>query len=238
MTEYPQTAVMAVADMKGSASRNDMGRRWARQEMYAWLEQALGSAWTACVHLDRGDGVLMLWPLSVPDPVPPKVIVSGLLRLSSTAPTGPHPPRLRVAVNIGQAFQDEYGFVGAGVDETFRLNEARVLRAALAQADGPVAYLLSETVHKTVVGYGYEDLDPAAFHPTVVREKESTLRAWLHVPCEDGIAARLAAEGGEPVERPADRAGDAPRPPSGVYLNIGGDARISDSTIAGRDLYL
>ncbi|NDU74777.1 hypothetical protein GWI34_19410 [Actinomadura sp. DSM 109109] len=234
MAEYAQIAMMAVVDMRGSTSRDDMGRRWARREMYAWLERALGPVWSACVHLDRGDGVLMMWPLSTPEPVPPKVVVSALLRLSSTAPTGPHPPRLRVGIHLGEAFQDEHGFVGAGIDETFRLNEAGVLKEALARADGPVAYLLSDIVHRIVVGHGYEDLDPAAFHPTVVREKESTLPAWLHVPCEDGVAARLTAEAAEPAERPAE----VPRQTSGVYLNIGRDARISDANIAGRDQFL
>lgn len=236
MTEYSQIAVIAVVDMEGSASRHDMGKRRARKEMYTWLERSLESAWTACVHEDRGDGVLMLWPQSVPDPVPLKVIVSWLLRLADTAPAGPDRPRLRVAIHIGQAFRDERGFVGVSIDETFRLNEAEILRASLAQARGPVAYLFSEAVHKAVIEYGYEEFDQSTFHATVVTAKESTLRAWLHVPGEDGdrIAARLTAPGGRPVGGPTDE----PRQTSGVYLYIDGDAHISDSSIAGRDQYL
>ncbi|WP_329089253.1 hypothetical protein OG979_34615 [Actinomadura citrea] len=234
MTEYSQTAVIVVADMAGSASRNDMGKRHARKEMYAWLERTLGPEWSRCAREDRGDGVLMLWPLSVPDPVPPKIIVSRFLRLPETAPAGPERPRLRVAVHIGQTFRDDHGFAGASIDETFRLNEAGTLKASLAEARGPVAYLLSEDVHKAVVRYGYEDFDPSSFHPTVVKVKESTLEAWLHLPAEDELAARLAAQGTATADNPAGEPGQT----NGVHLSIGGNAQISGTSISGRDLYL
>jgi hypothetical protein len=250
MDEYPQFAIIAVVDMEGSSSRSDMAKRRARKEMYGWLERTLGPEWSRCTREDRGDGVLMIWPLAVPDPVPPKVAVSRLLRLPETADGHPERPRLRVSVHIGQAFRDEEGFSGASIDETFRLNDGGVLKAALAEARGPVAYLLSEDVHKAVVRYGYDGLAPSGFHPTVVRVKESTLEAWLHVPAEDELAARLAAEGARPPARPADRETErdtdrgADRPGGRTQqadsggVNVDGNFRNSTIYVSGRDLNL
>lgn len=210
--------------------------------MYSWLERTLGAEWSRCAWEDRGDGVLMLWPLSTADPVPPKVVVSRLLALPETAPAHPRRPRLRVAIHIGQVFKDERGFSGSAVEETFGLNEAETLKASLAGARGPVAYLLSEDVHKAVIRYGYDDFDPSAFHSTLVKTKRAALDAWLHVPAENELAASLAAQGAEHARRPATRPAERPAEPearqvNGVHFTVGGDADFSGSTIGGRDVH-
>ncbi|WP_067811923.1 hypothetical protein [Actinomadura kijaniata] len=231
MTDYPQTAVIAVVDMEDSSSRTDMGKREARREMYDWLERTLGPVWSACDHEDRGDGVLMLWPQSMDGPVPPKVVTAALLGLPATASGTPERPRLRVALHIGPVFRDERGFVGRSLDRTFRLNEADVLRTALARARGPVAYLLSDVLHEAVIEYGYQEFDRSAFHPVTVVTRESTSSAWLHVPGEDGVAARLTARTPPGAERPAAE----PPSTSSAYVRVDGDS--NEINTAGGDMY-
>ncbi|QFG22249.1 hypothetical protein [Actinomadura sp. WMMB 499] len=225
MPDYPQPASIAVVDIVGSSGEHDMAKRRSRAALYAWLEGALGRLWTDGRHADRGDGVLMVWGRDVP-----KVeVLTALLRLPDHLPDGV-PPRIRVAVHAGDVYADPRGLVGDSVNRTFRLNEAGLLREAIARARGPVAYLVSDEVHGSVVEYGYDGLDPDAFHEAVVDLKESTRRAWLHIPREDGLAARLAARSSVP--RPA-----APAQAGGVHITTGGNAEIRDSTIAGGDIH-
>lgn len=224
MNEYPAPATLAIADIEGFAGRTDLQQRQARDALYTWLSGALGPLWGRCVQEDRGDAVLMLWPGDVPRPV----IVAAVLHLADTAP--PAPLRLRVALHAGDVYRDERGFVGGDVNETFRLNEAPVLKAALKQARGPVVYLLSEQIHRGIVRYGDPAIDLAAFHPVDVAVKETRVRAWLHVPGDDGGAARLAAEASRPPSGPPSE------PPSGGIRIQGRNVTLTDVQIAGRDI--
>ncbi|NVI89289.1 adenylate/guanylate cyclase domain-containing protein [Actinomadura sp. BRA 177] len=220
MNQYPAPATFAIADIEGFGTLTDLMQRQARDALYGWLSGALGPLWGRCVREDRGDAVLMLWPADVPRPV----IVAAVLRLADTAPA--LPLRLRVALHAGDVYRDERGFVGGDLNETFRLNEAAVLKAALKNARGPVAYLVSEQIHRGIVRYGDPAIDLDAFHPVDVVAKETRVRAWLHVPGDDGRAARLAAGASRP----------SPPPPSGGVRIEGRDVTISNSEIAGRNI--
>lgn len=236
MNEYPAPATLAIADIEGFARRNDLEQRRARDALYTWLSGALGALWGRCVHEDRGDAVLMLWPADVPRPV----IVAAVLRLAEAAPA--EPPRLRVVLHAGDVYRDRRGFVGGDVNEAFRLNEAPVLKAALKRARGPVAYLVSEQVHRGIVRYGDPAVDPEAFRPVGVAVKETRVRAWLYVPGDDGDAARLAADafrppsGPSPDTPPGMPPGMPPGPASGGVRIQGRNVTVTDSEIAGRDL--
>ena len=224
MHEYPAPATLAIADIESFAGGTDLQQRQARDALYTWLSGALGPLWGRCVQEDRGDAVLMVWPAAVPRPV----IVAAVLRLADAAPAAP--PRLRVSLHTGDVYRDQRGFVGGDVNETFRLNEAPVLKAALKQARGPVAYLVSEQVHRGIVRYGDPAIDLDAFHPVDVAVKETRVRAWLHVPGDGGGAARLAAEASRP---PSGAPSESP--PGGVRIQ-GRNVTVTGSRIAGRDL--
>ncbi len=101
-----------------------------------------------------------------------------------------------------------------------------MLKAALKNARGPVAYLVSEQIHRGIVRYGDPAIDLDAFHPVDVVAKETRVRAWLHVPGDDGRAARLAAGCVPPLASP----------PSGGVRIEGRDVTISNSEIAGRNI--
>lgn len=232
MSEYPAPATIVITDIEDYSGRSDLRQRRAREDMYAWLSRAFGPLWSRCFHEDRGDGVLMLWPADVPR----AVVVAAVLRLAAAAPGGADRPRMRVATHAGDVFRDARGFVGGDLNEAFRLSTAALLKAALREAGGPVAHLVSDHVHHGIVRYGDPGIDLRSFYPVGVTTKERRMRAWLHIPGEDGLAARLAAQadaGHEPSYPP----GAGPEPWSGgVQLHAQGDMTITGTDIAGRDL--
>ncbi|MFD0687905.1 adenylate/guanylate cyclase [Actinomadura fibrosa] len=230
MEEYPAPGTIVVTDIEGFSARSDLEQRRAREEMYAWLPRAMEPLWSSCFHEDRGDGVLMLWPAQVPR----AVVVAGVLRLAATAPAasapGPNRLRMRVAMHAGDVYRDEQGFVGGDLNQTFRLSESELLRTALRRAQGAVAYLISDHVHHGIVRYGDPAIDLRTFHPAVVTSKADRMRAWLHIPGEDGLAARLAAWTGP---GPASHEEEPSGPQVLGDLQIGGDTVPGDKLIGG-----
>ena len=225
MNEYPAPATIVVPDIECFSRRSDLEQRLARKEMYAWLSRAFGPLWSRCVHEDRGDGVLMLWPQAE---VPKVVVVSAVLRLPTTAPSGAAALRMRVAVHAGDVYRDERGFVGGDLNHACRLCDAAPLKAALREADGPVAYLFSDHVHQSIVQYGDPHIDPRTFHPVGVGGENGQVRSWLHVPGEDGVAARAARAGtGRNAGDPPSRAGGTGGTGTTVFNNTAeGNGRV------------
>ncbi|HEX5401570.1 MAG TPA: tetratricopeptide repeat protein [Pseudonocardiaceae bacterium] len=136
--------------------------------------------------------------------------------------------RLRVAVHAGEVARDDYGLVGNDVVIACRLLDATELRTALANADVPVAFIVSDTVYEAIVRHRYRGIDAGAYHPVSVRVKRTRLHAWLHLP---GSTAQPAFDtpGGQPEDKSPPRQ-LPPAPP--MFVGRGDELGLLDECAA------
>ncbi|KFU77583.1 hypothetical protein SAMN04489729_3538 [Amycolatopsis lurida] len=149
--------------------------------------EASGIAWDACLKRDTGDGMIVVVPPHFPKfrLVYPLVsrLTAELTRYNVVTEPGLR-IRVRVAIHAGEIALDEYGVTGRPKVLLARLLDSRVLRDALAEApdDAPVVALVSDRFHEDVQDQGGPGLDTMSYRQVLVHEKETEVRAWLHVP--------------------------------------------------------
>ncbi len=149
--------------------------------------EASGIAWEACLKRDTGDGMIVVVPPHFPKF---RLLYPLLSQLAAelaryNVVTAPDLRiRVRVAIHAGEITLDEYGVTGRPKVLLARLLDSRVLRDALAEApDGsPVVVLVSDRFHEDVQDQGGPGLDTMSYRQALVHEKETEVRAWLHVP--------------------------------------------------------
>jgi TIR domain len=91
--------------------------------------------------------------------------------------------RLRLVVHAGDMIPDPHGQAGASIIHAARLLDAEGTRLVLENARAATAVLVvSEVVYEGIVRHGYEGIDPTAWQPIPIHAKETTARAWLHLP--------------------------------------------------------
>ena len=164
--------------------------------MRVGLHRILGNAMRAAgiepqnVELsESGDGVLMLLDPRISKarllhPLVPR-LGSGLARYNRTAP-GSERLRLRMVVHAGELLQDAHGRTGEDLVLAFRLLDSDVARVYLAQTTADLVLVVSDAIYQGVVKHGYGAIDPARFQSVWISAKETSTRAWLHIPSSDG----------------------------------------------------
>jgi tetratricopeptide (TPR) repeat protein len=169
----------------GDPQRTDVHRVAVREALYRLLADAFagcGVAWDDCDHEDRGDGVMVLVPPSVPKSVLADVLIPRLvaaLRSHNQDRGAGEQIRLRLALHAGEVFYDGHGVAGQSVNLAFRLLEAAALKRALASADGSLAVIASAWFYEEVVRHGAgRDL----YRRVRVRAKETDTSAWISLP--------------------------------------------------------
>ena len=229
----PTHATLLVADVERFSSRDGTEQMRTREAMYDEFQDAFTEqSWAACVHEDRGDGLLVV----IPQQIPKAAVLGEILPRLETAlgrrRRGDPLLRMRIAVHAGDVSFDEHGIGGHAVNRTFRLCDSDPLRRAIAAARSDLAVIVSEVIHEDVVRGGYAGIAPQAFHSVDVRVKETAVRAWLHVPGDPEAARRIADE---PRSGPSSPSRDAET--GGVSLSASGDLSLgSRNMIAGRDI--
>lgn len=221
MNEYAAPATIVVVGAQGFSELSNPDQRTTRTNMYTWLSQGLGGLLEECARADRGESLLMQWRT---DRVPMEIAIREVLRLAESPPSF----RARIAIHTGPVFFDGEGFVGSDLNLTFALNESELLKNSLAEANGPVALLVSDQAHHAVVRHGVAGADPASFHSSVVALKNAQVNAWLHIPREDALAMRIAERSRHPQEKEQPAQG-------GVHIKAGRDLTFKNGRIAGRD---
>jgi signal transduction histidine kinase len=179
----------------------------ARARMRTGLHRILGNAMTAAgidpdhvAQSEYGDGVVVLLDPRISKarllhPLVPR-LVSNLSRYNRTAPDTAR-LRLRVVVHAGELLRDDHGITGEDLILAFRLLDADVVRAHLTQAGTDLVLVVSDVIYQGIVKHGYGGIEPARFQPAWVSAKETSSRAWLHIPGTDqGIAPIPAAAPG------------------------------------------
>src|SRR5260370_2734591 len=168
--------------------RDDDVLLYLHAALYQMLERAFdgsGVPWRACVHEDRGDGVLVVVPATLPaaglvDPLLERL--RGLLRRHNRLSSPAAAIQLRAACHIGQVHRDAHGFVGAAVNHLFQLLDAPPLQRLLPTARTEHAFIASDYVYQTVIRPHPTLVDPALLAALTVEAKQTTSLGWGHLP--------------------------------------------------------
>lgn len=169
----------------GQPSRNDKDRQSLRASMYAILEGAFessGISWQTCYREDRGDGVLVI----VPPTIPTSMLIAPLPNDLATAlaahneqATDTVRMQLRISLNVGPVVSDHEGVCGESIILAARILEAPVLKRQLASGSADLGLIVSAYVYDTVVKHAPGHVVPAQYRQVRVRVKESRLDAWV-----------------------------------------------------------
>lgn len=185
-----QHCVLFAVDIAGftDARRNDVVQLAMRDALYRVLREAFDAAdvpWEQCHREDRGDGVLVVIPATMPSS---KVVhplldrVRAGLRHHNSLAIEAATIRLRVAVHIGEVHADAHGVVGSAVNHLFRLLDAPAVKRALVVHGTDVALIVSDYFFESVIRHSPAWIDPGAFRPVTVPSKGSKTRGWMRLP--------------------------------------------------------
>lgn len=204
------------------AARVDPVRVRVRKAMYDGLERSLaelGLRPDQWYEEDRGDGVMVLLPPSVPMESLLTAVVDRLraeVRHHNGAASEAAQMRLRVAVNVGEAEADGRGIVSTALTHAFRLLDAAPLKEAVARAETGIAVIVSRRVYEDVVAHGRGLVDPGDYYRVEVEVKETSDQAWIMVPgarppARPGAVPAVREEA-RPVGAAPPMAADVPAP--------------------------
>jgi hypothetical protein len=210
--DLPHHRSIIAVDIELSTSRTNPVKAEMRRTVYELFDTALRSAGIHERHrdrfIDRGDGILaLIHPL---DQVPKALLLTrafpALHRLLSgrnhnLPVTSQLRMRLRVVIHAGEVHYDTNGCFGEALDLAFRLLDAAQVKKALQATGDPIALVVSDDIHKSVICHGYDGIDPRDFRPLVQVQIAGLSRTgWIHIPRE---ATNPNCAGDPPRKRPS-----------------------------------
>jgi hypothetical protein len=192
----PHHRSIIAVDIERSTTRTNPVKAEQRRTVYELFDTALRSAGIQERHrdrfIDRGDGILAL--IHPVDQAPKALLLTRAIptlhRLSAdhndSLPRTCQPQRqmrLRVVVHSGEVHYDTNGCFGEALDLAFRLLDAAQVKKALRAANGPLALVVSEDIHRSVIRHAYDGIDQRTFHPLVrVQVADRRHTGWIHIP--------------------------------------------------------
>ena len=191
--EVPRTQLLAgenctviLTDVVGFGARNrtDWHRQIIRREGLRMMRASLGPLWDACIHEDRGDGLLIVAPPVVTTAKIMESVDRGLpggLRLHNGTYGEAAHIRLRIAVNVGPVVGDPIGMTGDAIIRTARLVEAPVIKEAMAATSASLGIIISPFVYETAVEQGNELIDASEYKMVEALAKEYRSPAWMRL---------------------------------------------------------
>jgi tetratricopeptide (TPR) repeat protein len=244
----------------GDHSRTNPDQLAVRDGLYRALRTAFAMSGVRlgdCYHEDRGDGVLLLVPPTVPKNLlvtdVPKALAAALDE-HNRAHEREARIRLRLAIHAGEVHRDEHGVAGTAINFAFRLLEAERLKQALAASTGVLAMIASQWFFEEVIRHCPASA-PASYWRADVVVKETTATAWICLPddphqAEELRRVRHRPSAALPIPRqlPADTAvfigreadlttldgmmADRTGPTTAVVSAIAGGAGVGKTTLA------
>ncbi len=185
-----QLCTLFAVDIAGFTGphRDDDIRLYLHEELYRILEKAFdgsGISWSCCFHEDRGDGVLVVVPPSMPctgiiDPLPERL--RGLIRRHNHVSCAAAGIQLRAAAHVGPVDHDGHGFISSDINLLFRLLDAHPLKRALTGSAAELALIISDYVYRNVVCRYPSLVTPDAFKPVRFQVKYTRAAAWTYLP--------------------------------------------------------
>ena len=192
----PHHRSIIAVDIERSTSRINPVKAELRRTVYELFSTALRSAGIQDRHrdhfIDRGDGILAL--IHPVDQAPKALLLTRVIpmlhrlvadrntRLLRTTQSQ-RQLRLRIVVHAGEVHYDGNGCFGESLDLAFRLLDAARVKKALRAADGPLALVVSEDIHRSVIRHGYDGIDHRAYRPLVrVQIADHRHTGWIHIP--------------------------------------------------------
>ena len=181
-----QNCSVFMADIVGFGDpiRTDADRSVLIRVFYKAMEDVFeraGIAWVRCHDEDRGDGVLLIVPSSIPtgDVVHPLVdMLATRLRQHNKRVPRAQRMRLRVALNVGPVTENEHGVEGEAIINTARLMEASQLKEAVTRPGVDLVLIASQYVFESVVRHLPQ---ASAYRPVDVSVKKFQAQAWIRV---------------------------------------------------------
>jgi hypothetical protein len=192
MSWPPRVAVhrtIFVVDVEGFGDpcRTNRHQLAVRDGLYQALDKSFcraGISWADCHQEDRGDGVFILAPASIPKGVfvesVPRILADELGEHNRTCDV-PERIRVRMALHAGEVTFDDNGVTATAINHTFRLLEAQLLKAALKDSPGLLAMITSNWFFDEVVRNSSIS-DPATYRPVPVEVKETRAVGWVSLP--------------------------------------------------------
>jgi len=163
------------------AARSDEDRRFVRAELLTMTQQALGPLWQACWREDRGDGLLIVVPSSIPTAEVLERLTTALppvLRAHNRIHREPVQIRLRVAMAVGPVEKDGPGVNGKAIIAASRLVEAPAFKRAAAAQGADFGIIVSPFVYQALVEPGGT---LSGYAKVPVRVKETRESAWMRL---------------------------------------------------------
>ena len=189
---YEQSAVhrtIVVLDVEGFGHprRTNPHQLAVREGLYQAVGDAFrqaGLPWAPDTHEDRGDGILILVPPQFPKTLFVEKLPSALVE-ALTKHNREHADeagiRLRMSLHAGEVPYDPRGVYGRAVIWAFRLVDAKLLKAALADSTGVLAIIASRWFFEEVVRHAADGV-PSTYRRVLVRAKERTQPGWICLP--------------------------------------------------------
>jgi hypothetical protein len=169
----------------GALGRTDEDRYLIRQALLAMTQSALGPLWQECACKDRGDGLLIAVPPSVPTGKAIDCLLAGLtseLKRHNRIHSESVQFQLRVAVSVGPVTHDTLGPSGDVLVRTARMLEAELFKKALIDSGANLGVIASPFVYETAIRRsGGGPLDPANYVLIPVNVKEFSIEAWMYL---------------------------------------------------------
>lgn len=219
---------LLAVDVQSSGGRDNQSSVILREALFEGLRNAFeasGINLSACVVEDQGDGMIVIVPPEFPKPrliFPMLEHLDAVLRHHNRYAANSTSIRVRAALHAGDVRIDKHGVTGRPKVLLARLLDSKPLRNALAGAPEAttVVHMVSDRFHDDVVAQGNIGIDPDRYVPVQVQVKETTERAWLHVPREHG--------------RPKES--EPPQPAAGGVSFSGSDVRIKGDVVGGNKI--
>lgn len=168
----------------GSPTRNEEHRRLIRREMYEMTRASLQAVWDQCHYEDRGDGLLVLVPPSVPAVKILEYLLLALpiaLKRHNRIYAKGAQIQLKVALDVGPVTADKVGVSGQVIINAARLLEASAFKAAMSTGHASLGVVVSDFVYQSAVSQAGYVTDPSDYDQIEVGLKQARLRAWMNL---------------------------------------------------------
>jgi CRP-like cAMP-binding protein len=165
----------------GSPARNEEHRRIIRREVLDMTRASLRAVWGQCHHEDRGDGLLVVVPPSIPTVQIFEYLLIALpiaLKRHNLIYAEGAQIQLRVALDVGPVTTDELGVSGQVIINAARLLEAPAFKESIDEQHAPLGMIVSDFVYQSAVIGAGSLTDAANYAEINVQVKETRLRAW------------------------------------------------------------